>query len=303
MKIVCKIHGVFEQRAGNHLSGFKCKQCQNEKNGRKNRKTKEQFVTEAREVHGNFYDYSLVEYEGTEKDLTIVCPIHGKFEQTPYVHVSLGCGCFKCGRERTRKSHAKTQEQAIKDFRKVHGGKYDYSLVEYLNNKVKIKITCVKHGVFEQTPEKHLKGQGCPKCLTKTETELANLLWRIFRWKFSKIRPDWLRNFYTGRPLEIGLWNDTFKLGFEYQGQGHYPNKYPKYTLSCDDVVRRDRFKKRKLKSLGYILIQIPCFKWDKLNDLNKKLYIRDSVVNEIKRLEKTEKQPELTVSKINSYF
>lgn len=62
-----------------------------------------------------------------------------------------------------------SQEEVIKSFKKTHGDKYDYSLVEYKNSKVKVKIICSKHGEFFQTPHNHLMGCGCPKCSNKKE--------------------------------------------------------------------------------------------------------------------------------------
>lgn len=58
----------------------------------------------------------------------------------------------------------KTTTEFIKDANKVHNGKYDYSLVDYINNATKVKIICPTHGVFEQKPSNHLSGKGCPKC-------------------------------------------------------------------------------------------------------------------------------------------
>ena len=52
----------------------------------------------------------------------------------------------------------------IKDAKNIHGSKYDYSKVNYTNNHTKVTITCRKHGDFEQTPNSHLNGRGCPKC-------------------------------------------------------------------------------------------------------------------------------------------
>ena len=46
----------------------------------------------------------------------------------------------------------------------IHGSIYDYSLVDYKNNKTKVNIICQDHGVFEQRPDNHLQGNGCPKC-------------------------------------------------------------------------------------------------------------------------------------------
>ncbi len=65
----------------------------------------------------------------------------------------------------------KTIEEFIIDARLVHGDKYNYDLVEYINSYTKVKIVCHIHGVFEQRPHSHLKGNhgyhtgnGCPKC-------------------------------------------------------------------------------------------------------------------------------------------
>ena len=61
----------------------------------------------------------------------------------------------------------------------IHDFKYDYSLVDYKNCMEKVKIICKKHGIFEQTPNKHLGGQGCPKCnQSKGETNIEIILKR-----------------------------------------------------------------------------------------------------------------------------
>ena len=61
------------------------------------------------------------------------------------------------------------QENVIERFEIVHGDKYDYSLVEYVNSKSKIKIICKEHGIFEQIPNSHLNGNGCKKCGYKNQ--------------------------------------------------------------------------------------------------------------------------------------
>lgn len=57
-----------------------------------------------------------------------------------------------------------TKQEFIEKARAKHGCKYDYSKVEYINNHTKVCIICPEHGEFWQTPNKHLSGQGCPKC-------------------------------------------------------------------------------------------------------------------------------------------
>ena len=70
-----------------------------------------------------------------------------------------------------------TKEEFISKSKLIHGDKYDYSLVDYVNNSTKIKIICQIHGIFEQTPHAHLKNQGCPACKeSKGEKEIAKLL-------------------------------------------------------------------------------------------------------------------------------
>jgi len=106
------------------------------------------------------YDYSLVKYELTSKKVKIVCVKHGIFEQTPEKHLS-GRGCIKC----RNSGFALSSERWIKRAKERHSDTYEYNLVEYVNAKTKVKIICPKHGIFEQTPDNHLRGgNGCPKC-------------------------------------------------------------------------------------------------------------------------------------------
>ena len=58
----------------------------------------------------------------------------------------------------------KTTEEFIQKAREIHGNKYDYSKVKYINNKEKVCIICPTHGEFWQIADSHLGGQGCPKC-------------------------------------------------------------------------------------------------------------------------------------------
>ena len=125
--------------------------------GMPNKLTTEQFIQKAREVHGDKYDYSLVEYINSSTKVKITCHEHGEFEQVPNNHLQ-GAGCIKCSRKVINK------EQFVERARKVHGDKYDYSMVEYLEMLNNIKVICPQHGEFEQRAFLHLKGQGCNDC-------------------------------------------------------------------------------------------------------------------------------------------
>lgn len=134
------------------------------------RKTKDAFIKDAMSIHGKKYDYSKVNYTNCHTKVCIICPIHGEFWQRPNDHLSKKQGCPYCGG---------TAKLSTNDFvekcKNIHNNKYDYSLVCYVNNKVKVKIICPKHGIFEQTPDMHMKGSGCPKCKTeKARKKLFN---------------------------------------------------------------------------------------------------------------------------------
>ncbi|MGL6229397.1 MAG: hypothetical protein ACRC3J_09350 [Culicoidibacterales bacterium] len=125
------------------------------------KKTTEEFIADAIKVHGDLYDYSLVDYRNSKVKVKIICSEHGVFEQIPNDHLTKH-GCAKCGG-----SAKHNRDEFIENAIKVHGTRYDYSLIEYTGNKTKVKIVCKEHGIFEQVPNSHLSGFGCPKCTSK----------------------------------------------------------------------------------------------------------------------------------------
>ncbi len=126
--------------------------------------TIEQFITKANIVHNNRYNYDLVEYENSRTKIKILCSEHGEFEQVAKEHLR-GRGCSKCAYESKALILTSQAKSEFKDKASlVHNNKYDYSLVDYKNSRTKIKIGCPIHGSWEQKPNDHLNGQGCPKC-------------------------------------------------------------------------------------------------------------------------------------------
>jgi uncharacterized C2H2 Zn-finger protein len=124
---------------------------------------KNNFIKQAIETHGSKYNYDDVDYVNSATKVNILCDVHGKFEQTPNDHIQ-GSGCPKCGREKIKKKLTRTQDEYIKKVEKVHNGKYTYGKTKYKNANSHIIITCPIHGDFSNTANKHLRGQGCPKC-------------------------------------------------------------------------------------------------------------------------------------------
>jgi len=125
----------------------------------------EEFVAKAKSVHGDKYDYSKTIYiPGKRSKVTIICPIHGEFQQRTDTHLG-GAGCRKCGYEEIFKSRTLSNEQFIAKARAVHGDKYDYSKSQYIKSYTKVIVICPIHGEFKITPNSHTDfGGECQKC-------------------------------------------------------------------------------------------------------------------------------------------
>ena len=127
--------------------------------------SKDEFIERAHKVHGDKYDYSETEYINSRTDIKIICPSHGPFFMTPNEHLCMKRGCRFCGYEKNAMTHRSNKEEFIEKAKKIHGNKYDYSKVEYVNNNTKVCIICPEHGEFWQQPNNHLSGyEGCKYC-------------------------------------------------------------------------------------------------------------------------------------------
>lgn len=120
------------------------------------------FEGKAKQIHGDKYEYYLVEYLDSQTKVKIFCREHGVFEQKPNDHLQ-GRGCKKCG-YKNRDVKKLTTKTFIQKANKIHKEEYDYSEVFYEGSHEKVNIICDIHGSFSQKPNNHLNGQGCPKC-------------------------------------------------------------------------------------------------------------------------------------------
>jgi hypothetical protein len=162
--IICPKHGRFIQRASNHLGGCGCRTCAR-------MSTTKDFIVKAKKVHGGKYDYSQTKYTGAHNRLTIVCPIHGAFQQSATSHLN-GNGCRGCAIDESRARPRKTlsREEFISRARKHHGDKYDYSQTRYTRAIDDVIIICPEHGPFTQQASNHGQGAGCPTCAGRLST-------------------------------------------------------------------------------------------------------------------------------------
>jgi len=148
----------------------------------------DKFIKKAKSVHGNKYDYSKVCYVNSQTKVCIVCPEHGEFWQTPANHIR-GNKCPICSNKGRGSKKRSSTEEFIEKAKSIHGDKYDYSKVEYVNSNTNVEIICSTHGSFYQKPLNHLNGQGCPKCSGKNLT--TNELIDLFNKKHSNNRYDY----------------------------------------------------------------------------------------------------------------
>ena len=142
---------------------------------------KQHFIKKANNIHKNKYDYTNVSYVNSKTKIEIICPIHGSFWQFTNNHLSgnkmgegcIGNGCPKCNGEKHKhwnRTINKRRDDFIKRANGIHGNKYNYDNIEYLNVRTPIYITCLIHGDFKQSPGHHIfRKQGCPQCAKRSQ--------------------------------------------------------------------------------------------------------------------------------------
>ncbi len=252
VKIICPVHKEFRIKPNDFLMGHSCKQCGVERRAEKRAKSTEQFIQEAKLIHPE-YDYSLAEYKNVETKVKILCPKHGLFEINPSDLLN-NKGCKQCGVERRAEKQSKPQKQFIQEAKLLHP-EYDYSLVEYKNTKMKVKILCPKHGLFEIKPNNLLIGQGCPKCASsKGESSIRKILLE----NSIKFKEQYrIKNCRKKLPLPFDFAvlneNNSVVCLIEFQGIQHFtPIKHfggiRKFsTQQENDKIKRDYCNKNNL--------------------------------------------------------
>ena len=224
--IICPEHGEFWQRVDHHLQGFGCSKC-----SKNYHLSFDEFVEKSNIIYHNKYDYHKSVYKNNNVPICIICPEHGEFWQTPRQHLK-GCGCQKCS------GKVIDNEIFINKAKKIHGNKYNYSLVNYCGNENEVVIICPIHGEFLQTPHDHLQGCGCPKCsntISNDENKLSDFIKNDLNLETKQSD----RIILNGKELDIYI--PDKKIAIEYDGLVWHSEKYGKdknyhlnKTLECE---------------------------------------------------------------------
>jgi predicted nucleic acid-binding Zn-ribbon protein len=253
--IICKKHGEFFQKPNSHLTGMGCPKCGRERISDALSMNTDEFINSAKEIHGDKYDYSEVDYKNATTPIKIICPTHGEFEQVPYYHLS-GNGCKKCG----ARNIPYTTREYISAAKEIHGDKFDYSNTEYVNAQTPIKINCKKHGEFLQKPSYHLSGHGCPRCSESKGQSLVRQILNKNSVPFvEEKRFDDCTNEFEGRyciKLPFDFYVESLNTIIEYDGIQHY---LPSFGAKSFEITQRnDKLKNSYCKRKKINLIRIP---------------------------------------------
>ena len=229
--------------------------------------TTQEFIEKSLEIHGDRYDYSKVNYVDSRTKVIIICPDHGEFEQTPNNHLS-GQNCPECAKNYLKEKMTYSKDEFIEKSKLINGNKYDYSKVDYINSQTKVIIICSNHGEFEQLPNAHLRGHGCPQCAqeqtsSKTEKEIYDYLkYLLPDLNISRNNRDVLND-----DKELDLYIPDLSLAIEFNGL---------YWHS--EIFKEDNYHQEKYEEClnnGIRLIQIFEDEW-----FNKQNIVKDRLKN-----------------------
>lgn len=286
VEIICPKHGKFIQTPKDHLTGCGCPACYQERRGKIRTKTKDNFIKDAVNVHGNKYDYSKVEYLNALKPVIIICPEHGSFEMRPSNHLK-GQGCPKCGKLKLGAYRKNNTENFIERATLKHNGKYDYSKVDYKNNYTKVCIICPEHGEFWQKPNDHLRGIGCAICgqkYNRIELEILNAL----KNKYGNVEYQHKEPFFASKTSyqTIDFFLPEYNIGIEYHGRQHFkPISKFGGEEGFEKCKERDYRKYQKCIENGIKIFYLTLEKCDTSNYFTKVFKNIDDLFNEIDKI------------------
>lgn len=156
VSIICKTHGVFNQRSDGHADGNDCPKC-----AKRYKPSTTEFIAECLDIHGDYFDYRKTTYKNTRTKVMVGCKSHGDFLVRPMLHRdSPTGGCPEC-----RTNKAVKIIDFVERSNVAHGNKYSYAGIKELKNtRQKVLVSCAIHGDFLQIADQHLHGRGCPSC-------------------------------------------------------------------------------------------------------------------------------------------
>lgn len=301
-------YGEYWQTPSNHLKGQSHPEKRKVKISKKKSFTRDEIIEKFKKVHcGENIDYSEVVYKNMHTKVKIIDrdikedgTEYGEYWQEPSAHLK-GCGHPLKGIKKQIKKQSLTNEEFIKKSILIHDN-YDYSKVNYINNKTKVIVICPKHGEFLISPDNFLQGKGCPKCgnhLSHAEDEICELI--------SKFYPIERNNRTILNGLEIDLFVPSLNIGIEYNGLRWHSETFGKdknYHLNKLNIANNKGVKLIQIFEDEYINHKEIVLNKIKhilnINKINKnKIYGRKCIT---KKITNTEAEAFLTKNHIQGY-
>lgn len=200
----------------------KCKECTREDamraykhttNKRRSYSDQKSFIEAATLKFTGYYSYKKAKYVNAHTPLTITCPKHGEFQQSPTNHIQ-GKGCPLCGTLQMVAKQSGSTSDFIFKAKGVWGDRWDYTKAVYEKSHKKVVITCPTHGDFEQTPTNHLTGKvACSPC-NHMKSQQEDAIYK-FMSIFTKAEA---RNRTLVAPKELDIYLPEHNLAIEYCG-------------------------------------------------------------------------------------
>jgi hypothetical protein len=289
VKIFCNnCENIFEQIPSSHLRGSGCLLCGIDIRNKKITLSEKEFLFKSKNIHGDKFNYDKMVFLNTKSKIKIFCnSCKNTFEQIPSSHLS-GSGCRFCAYILLHHKFRLSKNDFISKAILKHGNKYNYDLVEYINNETKVKIKCnTCNTAFQQQASSHLEGHGCSKCNeSKGEVKVAKYLSEK---SISFIPQKIFKTLKDKSYLKSDFYLTSDNLLIEYDGEGHYfpcfgstPEEKQK---NFEDCQRRDKIKNEWAKANNIPLLRIPYWDFDRIEELIEAFILQHTKKKETKQL------------------
>ena len=270
-------HGIFEITPANLLRGKSCPKCKGKG-----------FTSEDRKLfcikkYNGKYDYSKSDFSNVKDKTTVICEEHGEFKISFDDHFNKGVGCKYCSYP------VRDLESFKKEAEKIHNGYYSYDDSVYVDSHTDLEITCPIHGNFPQTPNAHLRGQGCPKCASGRvvlEDKIYKLLTENNITFIHNKRPSWLKSDVKGQ-LSLDFYIPSIKLAIECQGKQHFGIGGWSKNFDFEAQFERDKWKMEQCSTNDIELVYFANDKEAPKNYLGEIFTNTDELMKHIKYLYK----------------
>ena len=239
-------HGIFMISPNNLLNGRGCPKCSGKCISNEDRKL---FCSI---LHDYKYDYSNSDFSESKKITSVICPEHGEFKINYDRHFNRKIGCKFCS------CHVRDLESFKKEASKKHKYFYSYDKSVYKNSHTKLIITCPIHGDFMQTPNAHLRGEGCPECIKTSilEEKIDKVLENNALQFVKNKRTNWLKTENNGQS-HLDFYLPEINLAIECQGKQHFgyggwSNEYNKEKRFKIDKWKKEQCDKHNIELIYF---------------------------------------------------